>query len=65
MVLPSDILKAMVVAWGETSEEEDRSQDKAEALVLMARIESEADSESDKTMSQLKEKISGFNKRKF
>jgi len=55
----------MVVAWGETSEEEDRSQDKAEALVLMARIESEADSESDKTMSQLKEKISGFNKRKF
>jgi len=55
----------MVVAWGETSEDEDSSQDEAEALVLMARSESEADSKSDETMSQFKEKVSGFNKRKI
>jgi len=55
----------MVAAWGETSEEEDSSQDEVEALVLMARSESEADSESDETMSQFKEKVSGFSKRKI
>ena len=53
-----------MAAWGETSEEEDSSQDEAEALVLMARSESEADLESDETMSQFNEKVSGFNKRK-
>ena len=57
--------KAMMAAWGETSEEEDSSQDEAEALVLMARSESEADSKSDETMSQFMEKVSGFNKRKI
>ena len=55
----------MVVAWGKASKEDDSSQDKAEALVLMARSESKADSESDETMSQFKEKVSGFNKRKI
>jgi len=55
----------MVAAWGETSEEEDSSQDEAEALVLMARSESKDDSESDETMSEFKEKVSGFNKRKI
>jgi len=43
--------KAMVAAWGETSEEEDSSQDEAATLVLMARSESKVDLESDESMS--------------
>ena len=55
----------MVATWGETSEEEDSCQDEAKALVLMVRSESEADSESNETISQFKEKVSGFSKRKI
>ena len=36
--------KAMVAAWGESSEEEDSSQDKVEALALMAKSDSDTDS---------------------
>jgi len=55
----------MVAAWGESSEEENSSQDEAEALALMAKSDSDTDLESDETMSQIKEKVSGFNKRKI
>ena len=55
----------MVTAWGEISEEEDSSQDEAAALALMVRSESEADLESDESMSQFKEKLRGFNKAKI
>jgi len=61
----SQFTKAMVAAWGESSEEEDSSQDEAEVLAIMAKSDSDTDSESDETMSQIKEKVSGFNKRKI
>jgi len=54
----------MVTAWGDTSEEEDSSQDDAAALAVMARSKFEADSESDESMFQFKEKVGGFNKAK-
>ena len=54
-----------MAAWGEISEEEDSSQDEAAVLALMARSESEADSESDESMSQFKEKVRGFNEAKI
>jgi len=55
----------MVAAWGESSEEEDSSQDEAEALALIAKSDFDTNSESDETMSQIKEEVSGFNKRKI
>ena len=55
----------MVAAWAECSEEEDCSQDEPEALELMAKSDSDTDSESNETMSHIKEKVSGFNKRKI
>ena len=55
----------MVATWGDTSQEDDNSQDDAAAQALMARSESNADSELDGSMSQFKEKVRGFNKVKI
>jgi len=54
-----------VAAWGKSSKEEDSSQDKSEALALMAKSNFDTDSDSDETLSQIKEKVSGFNKREL
>ena len=45
----------MTATWGDTSEEEEDSQDGEEAIALMARSESDFDSDSIESLSQLKE----------
>ena len=53
-----------MAAWGETSEEENDSQEEEAALALMARSESELDFEPIKSLSQLKDKRRGLSKAK-
>jgi len=43
--------KAMMAAWGDTLEEGEESQDREEAVALMARRESDSDSDSIESLS--------------
>ena len=43
--------KAIMVAWGDTSEEEEDSQDRKEVVALTARRESDSDSDSIESLS--------------
>jgi len=45
----------MMATWGDTAEEEEHSQDGEEAVALMPRREYDSDSDSIKSLSQLKE----------
>jgi len=49
--------KPMMAAWGDTLEEKEDSQDGEEAVALMARRESDSDSDSIESLSQLKEEV--------
>ena len=53
--------KAMMAAWGDTSEEEEDSQDEAEAVALMARNGSNSDSDGE----SLKKEVCNLSKKKL
>jgi len=54
-----------MATWGDTSEEEEGSQDGEEAVALMARRDSDSYSDSIKSLSQLKEEVRNLSKRKL
>ena len=55
----------MLAAWGDTTEEDEASEEKEAAVALMARSESDSDDELVDSLAQLKEKIRGLNKVKL
>ena len=55
----------MLAAWGDTTEEDEASEEKEAAVALMARSESDSDIEPVKSLSQLKEKVRGLKKAKL
>ena len=54
----------MMAAWGETSKEEENSQEEEVVEALMATSESESDLESIESLSQLKDKVRGLSNAK-
>jgi hypothetical protein len=54
--------KAMIAAWGDSTEEDDASEEEEVAVALMARSESDSDDEPMESLAQLKEKVSGLSK---
>ena len=54
-----------MAAWGETSEEDERSQEEEAVVALMARSESESDFELVENISQFKDKVRGHSKAKI
>jgi len=54
-----------MAAWGDTSEEEEDSQDGEEVVALLARREFDSDSNSIESFSQLKEEVRNLSKRKL
>jgi len=57
--------RAMLVAWEDSTDDEERSEEEAEAIALMARSETYSDEESSDSLIRLKNKISGLNKTKL
>ena len=57
--------KAMMAAWGDTSEEDEASTVVAVAAALMARSETDSDFELVESLSQLKDKVRGLSKAKI
>ena len=55
----------MLAAWGDTTEEDEASEEEEATVALMARIESDSDIEPMESLSQLKEKVYGLNKAKI
>jgi len=54
--------KAMFVAWGDTTEDDEASEEEEAFAALMARSKSDSDDEPLDSLAQLKEQVSGFNK---
>jgi len=54
-----------MAAWGQTSEEDEESQEEEVVEALMARSESESDLESVESLCQLKDMVRGLSKVKF
>jgi len=54
-----------MAAWGDTSEEEEDSQDGEKAVALVARKESDSDCDSIESLSQLKEEVHNLIKSKL
>jgi len=56
----------MLAAWGDSTDEEDRSEEEEEgAVALMARSETDFDEGSSDSLIRLKNKVSGLNKHKL
>ena len=55
----------MLVAWGDSADEEEGSEEEEEAVALMARSETDSDEESSDSLIRLKNKVSGLNKTKL
>jgi len=54
--------KAILAAWGDSTEEEKETEEEDVAIALMARSDSESDDESFDGLDQLKNKVSGLRK---
>ena len=54
--------KAMLAAWGDSTEEEDEIEEKKAAVALMAKSDLELDEEPLDSLALLKEKVSGLSK---
>ena len=52
----------MLAAWGDTTEDDEASEEEEVAVALMARSESDSDDEPLESLAQLKEKVHGLNK---
>ena len=57
--------RAMIAAWGDSTDEEEGSEEEEEAVALMARSETDSDEESSNSLIRLKNKVSGLNKTKL
>ena len=58
--------RAMLAAWGDSSDEEEGSEEEEEGVVaLMARSESDSDEESSDSLIELKNKVGSLNKQKL
>jgi len=55
----------MLAAWGDSTYEEEGSEEEEEALALMTRSEIDSDEESSKSLDRLKNKVCGLNKEKL
>jgi len=55
----------MMAAWGDTSEEDEASEEEEATVTLMAKSESESDVEPVESLSQLKKKVCGLSKVKI
>ena len=54
-----------MAAWGDTSEEDEASEEEEAVVALMAKSESESDVEPVESLSQLKRKVRGLSKAKI
>ena len=52
----------MLLAWGDSTEDDEASEEEEVIVALMARSESDSDDEPLESLAQLKEKVHGFNK---
>jgi len=57
--------KAMLAAWGDSTEEEEGIEEEEAAIALMARSDSDSDDEPLDSLAQLKDKVRGLNKAKL
>jgi len=55
----------MLVAWGDSTDEEEGSEEEEEAIAFMARSETDFDEESSDSLIRLKNKVCGLNKTKL
>jgi len=60
------LARAMVAAWGDSTDEEEESEEEEEgAVALMARRETDSDEGLSDSLIRLKNKVSGLNKEKL
>jgi len=52
----------MLLAWGDSTEDDEASEEEEVIVALMARSESDSDDEPLESLAQLKEKVHSFNK---
>jgi len=52
----------MLAAWGDTTKDDEASEEEEVTVALMARSESDSDNEPLESLAQLKEKVRGLNK---
>ena len=57
--------RAMLVGWGDSTEEDEGTKEEESAVALMARSDSESDEESLDSLDQLKEQVCGLSKAKL
>ena len=50
----------MLAAWGDTTEDDEASEEEEDAIALMSRSESDSDDEPLDSLAQLKEKVRGL-----
>ena len=57
--------KAMIAAWGDSTAEEDETEEEEAAVALIARSDTESDDEPIDRLEQLKNKVCGLSKAKL
>jgi len=57
--------RAMLAAWGDSTEEDEGAEEEDAAVALMARSDSNSDDEPLDSLVQLKDKVRGLNKAKL
>ena len=57
--------RVMLAAWGDSTEDEEGTEDEDAAVALIARSDSDSDDEPLDSLAQLKDKVRGLNKAKL
>ena len=57
--------RAMLAAWGDSTDEDEESEEEEAAVALMAQSDSDSDEEALDSLAQLKEKVLGLSKAKL